>query len=179
MAAETPTLNLLYIDTHNSSTLGIADISQYPTGFTVQSPTVEITPPSFNKETIPFVANSLQIYNSHTLGITSGDCTPTALPDGIYTIKYTVFPAYRNYVTKSFLRIEQLLEKFDKIYVKLDIMQCDLATRNVERKQLNLIWEYINGAIASANNCAEKQAMELYNRADAALDKFSKNCACN
>jgi len=178
MAAESPTLDLLYIDTHNITTMAIADISQYPEGFTVSSPTLEITPPGFTKETTAFVARSMQIYNSHTLGITSGDCTPSALPDGIYTIKYSVFPAYRNYVTKSFLRVEKLLEKFDKIYVKLDIMQCDLATKNVERKQLNLIWEYINGAIASANNCAEKQAMELYQRANDALDKFSKNCSC-
>lgn len=175
---ESPTLDLLYIDTHNIGTLGIVDISQYPTGFSVTTPSLEITPPGFNKITIPFVAYSLQIYNSHTLGITSGECEPNPLPDGIYTVRYTVFPSHRNYVNKSFLRIEKLLEKFDKIYVKLDIIQCDLTIKSAEKKQLNLIWEYINGAIASANNCAEAQAMELYNRADAALDKFEKTCSC-
>jgi len=175
---ESPTLDLIYIDTHNITTLGIVDISQYPSGFTVISPTLEITPPGFNKIAVPFVAYSLQIYNSHTLGITTGSCDPIALPDGIYTIRFTMYPAHINYVNKSFLRVEKLLEKFDKIYVKLDIMQCDLTIKSREKKQLDLIWEYINGAIASANNCAEKEAMELYDRANAALDKFEKTCSC-
>lgn len=172
-----PTLDLLYLDTHNSTTLAITDISDYPTGFTIVSPTIEITPPSFNTVVIPFVAQSIQIYNSNTLNITAG-CEPIPLPDGIYKIKYTVAPAYKYYVTKSFLRIDTLLEKFDEIYVKLDIIQCDLTIKTQEKKQLDVIWEYINGAIASANKCAEKQAMELYQRANTALDKFNKNCSC-
>lgn len=175
---DSPTLDLLYIDTHNNSTLGIVDISQYPTGFNIMTPTLEVTPPGFNKIAIPMVAYSLQIFNSHTLGITSGSCDPDPLPDGIYKVRYTIFPAHENYVNKSFLRVEKLLEKFDNIYVKLDLLQCDLTIKNAEKKQLDLIWEYINGAIASANKCAEKEAMELYNRADAALDKFEKTCSC-
>lgn len=173
-----PTLDLLYLDTHNSTTLAITDISNYPDGFTVVSPTIEITPPGFTRVVIPFVAQSIQIYNSNTLGITGGGCDPAPLPDGIYKIKYTVAPAYQNYVYKNFIRVDKLLEKFDKIYVKLDIIQCDLTIKNQEKKQLDLIWEYINGAIASANQCAEKQAMELYQRANTALDKFNKNCSC-
>ncbi len=175
---DSPTLDLIYIDTHNIGTLGIADVSQYPTGFNIGSPTLEITPPGFNKIAIPTVAYSLQIFNSHTLGITTGECDPNPLPDGIYTVKYTIFPSHLNYVNKSFLRVEKLLEKFYSVYLKLDIIQCDWTIKTAEKKQLNLIWEYINGAIASANKCAEKQAMELYNRADAALDKFVKTCSC-
>lgn len=173
-----PILDLFYLDSHSSELLTIADISQYPDGFTISSPTIEITPPSFDMISIPFTARGLQVYNSTTLGITEEDCDNIPLPDGIYKVKYSIYPAYKHFVTKSFLRVEKLLEKYDKAYVKLDITQCDLAIKNVEKKRLNLIWEYINGAIASANQCAEKQAMELYVRANDAIDKFYKTCNC-
>lgn len=175
----TPLIDLLYLDSHSVENLVIADISTYPTGFTIMTPTIEVTPPSFSPIQVPFVARSIQIYNSNSLGVTIGEnCPPAPLPDGVYKFKYTIFPAYKYFVNKSFLRIEKLLEKYDKAYVKLDILQCDLTIKSAEKKQLNLIWEYINGAIASANNCAEKQAMELYNRASDAIDIFSKNCKC-
>lgn len=174
----TPILDLLYLDSHSVENLIIADISKYPTGYTISTPTIEITVPSFETISIPFTAQGIQIYNSDALGLTSGDCDIVPLPDGIYKIKYSIYPAYKYYVNKSFLRIERLLEKFDKVYVKLDMLQCDLATKYADRKQLNLIWEYIQGAIASANNCAEKQAMELYDRAYKAIDKFTKDCSC-
>jgi hypothetical protein len=175
----TPILDLLQLDSHSKELIIIADISDYPEGFSIGSPTVEITPPSFEPISIPFVANSIQIYNSTTLGITTADCQIVSLPDGIYKITYSIFPAYKYYVKKTFLRIERLLEKFDNVYVKLDILQCDLATKTQEKKQIDLIWEYINGAIASANHCAEKQAMELYARANSARDNLSKKCSCN
>lgn len=175
----TPNLDLFFLDSHSTELLTIADVSQYPTGFNISSPTIEITPPGYDMISIPFVAQSLQVYNSTTLGITEEDCDNIALPDGIYRIKYTIYPAYRYYVNKTFIRVDKLLEKFDRVYVQLDINQCDLATKKVEKRQIDLIWEYINGAIASANQCAEKQAMELYNRAYDALDKLAKSCNCN
>lgn len=175
---DAPILDLLYLDSHSSELLTIADVSQYPTGYAIASPTIEITPPGFPMKSIAFVARSLQVYNSTTLGITEEECSAIPLPDGIYKIRYTIYPAYKYYVNKSFLRVEKLLEKFDKVYVKLDIIQCDLTIKTAEKKKLNLIWEYINGAIASANQCAEKQAMELYARANDALDSFIKDCSC-
>lgn len=175
----TPILDLLYLDSHSSENLVIADISQYPQGYNISTPTIEITVPSFEPVSIPFVAKSIQVYNSKTLGLTEGDCDMICLPDGIYKIKYSIFPSYKYFVNKSFLRVDKLLEKFDKIYVQLDLMQCDLALKGTERRKLNVIWEYIQGAIASANNCGEKQAMELYERANEAINKFSKNCNCN
>lgn len=173
-----PILDLLHLDSHSVENFVIADISQYPTGFTISTPTIEITPPGFTMVSIPFTARNIQVYNSNTLGLTTGDCEIIPLPDGVYKLKYSIFPAYKYFVNKSILRIEKLLEKFDKAYVKLDIIQCDLTLKSVKKKELNLIWEYINGAVASANTCAEKQAMELYDRANTALDKFVKNCSC-
>lgn len=174
-----PIMNILVMESHSLENLLLADISYYPSGFTIVSPTLEITPPNYSLKTIPFTAQGIEVFNSNSLGITDGTCSPIELPDGIYNLKYSVYPSYKNYVKKTFIRVEKLLEKFDKAYLKLDISQCDLAFRIVERKELDLIWGYINGAIASANNCAEKQAMELYNKADKHLDKFIKTCKCN
>lgn len=175
----TPTLDLLYLDSHSSKNLIIADISQYPTGFNVTTPTIEITVPSFDMKSLAFTERTIQVYNSLTLGITTSDCDIIPLPDGIYKIKYSIFPAYKYYVNKSFLRVDKLLERFDNEYVKLDIAQCDMAIKASYRRDLDVIWDYINTAIASANTCSEKQAMELYNRASDALNKFNKTCNCN
>ena len=176
--ATTIKLDLLYLDSHSTYNMVIADISMYGNA-TISTPTIEIIPPGYPVKSVAFVAQGVQVYNSTSLGITSEDCDPIPLPDGIYKIKYSIAPAYKYYVVKSFLRVDKLIEKFDKAYLKLDINHCDLSFKTQEKKTLDLIWAYINGAIASANNCAEKQAMELYERANEALDNFLENYNCN
>lgn len=166
-----PILDLMYLDSHSLENLVIADISTY-TNFNVSTPTIEITPPGYPTISLAFTNGGIQVYNSESLGVSDSGCGLVPLPDGIYKIKYSVYPAYKYYVNKDFLRIDQLLQKFDKAYLKLDILQCDLTFKREQRKTLDLIWAYISGAIASANNCAEKQAMELYNRANESIIKF-------
>lgn len=174
MPNNTPTLDLLPIDSYSPALLIIADISSYPTGFNISTPTIEITPPGFTMQSIAFVAQSLQIYNADTLGITCSDCQNAPLPDGIWKAKYTVAPANVYFVEKTFLRVNKLLEKYDTAYIKLDVMQCDQKFKREQKQTLDYIWADINGAIASANKCANKQAMELYNRAAKNLNKFLK-----
>lgn len=168
-----PTLDLLILESHSTYVLVVADISQYPTSFNISTPTIEITPPGYITESITFVAKSIQIYNSEMLGIIcDGSCETTPLPDGIYKIRYSVYPSYKYNVTKSFLKVDQLLEKFDKAWLKTDTLQCDLAVKTDKKKMLDNIWSDINGAIASANNCMDKQAMDIYRRAETKLSNF-------
>lgn len=175
MASNTPTLNLTILPSYSPALLAVADISQYPTGFNISTPTIEITPPGFLMESIAFVPQTIQIYNADTLGISCDGCIDTALPDGIYSMKYSVNPAYLYFVVKTFLRVDKLIEKHDRAYLKLDILQCDMTYKREQRMELDYIWADINGAIASANQCANKQAMDLYNRASRRLDSFLKN----
>src|SRR5690348_9666764 len=99
----TPQLDLLYMDTHNSQTMAIGDASVYPvSGFTISTPTIEVTPPSFPTVSLSFVPRNIMVFNSDTLKISctdSGGCL-TTLPDGLYKVKYSVAPAYLYSVEK-------------------------------------------------------------------------------
>lgn len=179
MANSTPTLDLIVLDTHSSLYLAIGDTSVYPSTFSISTPTIEITVPSYPMTSIAFVASSVQVYNSNTLGLTTGDgCDNIALPDGLYRIKYSVYPAYLYYVEKTFLRVDKLMAKWDEVYLKLDLFQCDQAIKYQEQQTLDLIEDYINGAIAASNQCLNKLAIELYTKANSLMEKFINNTCC-
>ena len=77
------------------------------------------------------------------------------------------------------MRIDKLQEKFDSAFLKLNMMECDGAIKTQSSVQLNTINFFIQGSLAAANNCAEKEANRLYNQADKMLDSFIKSdCGC-
>jgi hypothetical protein len=91
-----------------------------------------------------------------------------------------VAPAYENFVEKTIIRVEQLQEKFDEAFMKLDMMECDRAIKTQQKVDLNTIYFFIQGAIAAANNCAVAEANKLYNQANMMLNNFIKNnCGCS
>jgi hypothetical protein len=113
------------------------------------------------------------------LGITAPG-VDQPLPDGVYFMKYSVAPAYKNFVEKSIMRVERLQEKFDGAFMKLDMMECDRAIKTQAKVDLTSIYFFIQGSIAAANNCAIDEAMKLYNQADIMLNNFIKNnCGCS
>jgi hypothetical protein len=173
-------LDILVIPTYNTKTLGIADISTYPDSPPVQSPTIEITIPGFGVVSQPFVPDEFNVFNSTTLELTDAGDDIVPIPDGLYTLTYSVTPAYTNYVTKSIYRVDQLQEEFDKAFMKLDMMECDLAIKKQSKFELNTIYFFIQGAIAAANNCAIETANKLYLQAAKQLSQFNKqNCGCS
>lgn len=173
-------LNILVLPTYNTQTLGVADVSIYPPAPPISSPTMEITVPGFGKVTLPFVPNDFNIFNSTSLGITSVGDEFLPLPDGVYTLRYSVTPSYLNYVERTIIRVDQLQEKFDEAFMKLDMMECDRAIKTQAKVDLNTIYFFIQGAIAAANNCAVAEANKLYNQAQKMLNNFVKNnCGCS
>lgn len=173
-------LDILLVPTYNVNTMNIIDASVYPTDPpVVSSPTIEITVPGFNVVTIPFDVNNFNIFTSSNLGI-SEEGVINPLPDGIYHLRYSIAPAYENFVEKSILRVDRLQEKFDEAFMKLDMMECDKAIKAQSKIQLNSIYYFIQGAIAAANNCALVTATELYSQAQQMLSQFmNSNCGCN
>jgi hypothetical protein len=172
-------LDLLVIPTYSKYTLGVADASTYPTDPpSVSSATIEVTVPGFGTILKPFSVQDFNVFTMSNLGLVPvGSQQP--LPDGIYRLKYSVAPAYENYVEKSIMRIEQLQEKFDEAFMKLDMMECDRAIKTQAKVNLTSISFFIQGAIAAGNNCAETEATKLYNQANMMLDNFVKNnCGC-
>jgi hypothetical protein len=177
-----PSLNLdiLVVPTYNTLTLGVIDASTYPTTPpSVTSPTIEITPPGFNVAIIPFDVNNFNIFTSENLGISSTG-TNQPLPDGVYHLKYSIAPAYANFVERSIMRTDQIQERFDDAFMRLDMMECDSAIRTQSKVELNSIYFFIQGAIAAANNCAIVNSNKLYKQADRALTNFMRNnCGCS
>lgn len=173
-------LDILVIPTYNVKTLGVADASVYPTNPPVVSgATIEITVPGFGTVIKPFSVNDFNVFTTSNLGISPAGIDQP-LPDGVYRLKYSVAPAYINFVEKSIMRIEQLQEKFDEAFMKLDMMECDRAIKTQASVDLNSINFFIQGSIAAANNCAELEATKLYNQADMMLNNFIKNnCGCS
>ena len=181
MANTSPTLDLIILDTHDVSTIAVGDTSSYPNGFSIATPTLQVSAPNYPTKTFAFVAHSIQVYNAYTLGIYSnGDsCSITELPDGIYTFKYSVDPVNVNNVTKQFLRTAKIEATLDEAFLKLELMECDGRIKKQKKETIDLIEYYIRGAIASANKCALKQATELYGKASKMLNNFISNNECN
>jgi hypothetical protein len=178
-----PTLNLniLVVPTYDTFTLGIADASTYPDSPpVVTSPLIEITIPSFDTVSFTFPILETTFYNSETLLITPSGDNLVSLPDGIYTLKYSIDPADINYIERSIMRVDRLQEKFDTAFMKLDMMECDREIKTQSKVDLNSIYFFIQGAIAAANNCATEEANKLYHYADKMLDRFlGDNCGCS
>lgn len=172
-------LEILVVPTYNTLTLGIADASTYPVSPAVTSPTIEITVPGFGMVSLPFNINDFNIFNSASLGLTAVGDPLLPLPDGVYYLRYSVTPAYINYVERTIIRVEQLQEKFDNAFMKLDMMECDLAIRRQQKVNLNSIYYFIQGSIAAANTCAVDTSNKLYAQANNMLNNFIKNnCYC-
>lgn len=174
-------LDFLVLPTYNSLTLGIADISVYPVSPLISSPSIKITIPNgFGDITLPFTPNDFNVFNSASLGLSDPLASLIPIPDGVYTITYSVEPAYVNFVTKTINRVEQLQERFDESFMKLDMMECDKSIKTQDKMDLSTIAFFIQGSISAANNCAIATSNKLYAQADKMLTSFTKgNCGCS
>ena len=164
-------LNISYIPANSIKDLAIMDSSTYD-GFPL-SPILKITPPNFNEVTMPFLVGEMNSYTSITLGV---DENITNIPDGIYHYEYSITPADDTRIKGSFMKVDRLLELFDTVFMKLDMMECDRAIRTQDKVELSTIYFMIQGAISASNRCADKEATQLYNQAKRMLDYRMKDC---
>lgn len=174
-------LDILIVPTYSKYTLGVADISVYPDEPpVVSSPTLTIQVPNFGEVVVPFNVQDFNNFNSTNLTITTLLEDNTPLPDGLYEFKYSIAPSLENFVEKSFMRTEAIQEKYDEAFMKLDMMECDMAIKKQQKVTLDTIKYFIQGSISAANNCARIQADKLYREADRMLNNFIKNdCGCS
>jgi len=178
------TLNFLVINTYSTLTLGVADNSVYdstPTGATmvVTLPTGVTTLTGGTTVSVPFTPNDYNIFNSATLQL-SAVGTSIALPDGIYGLTYSIATPTAAPVSKSIMRTAKIQEKFDNAFMKLDMMECDMAIKTQQKVTLSSIYFLIQGSIAAANNIAYTQSYKLYQQADMMLNNFLlNNCGCS
>ena len=174
-------LDIVVVPTYNTKTLGVNDASVYKTGDVISAPSLEIEVPAFGKVVVPFNTGVLNVINSTSLGLSAVGEPILPLPDGMYHLRYSITPAYEYFVEKSIMRVDQLMEKFDNAFMKLDMMECDRAIKTQQKVDLNSIYYFIQGSIAASNNCAIFEANKLYNQASKMLDNFIKagTCGCS
>ena len=170
-------LDFLITPTYSTKTIGILDTSTYPNDPPeVESPTLEVSIPGFDTISFPFIPKQTNILNSTVLGITDEGEDP--LPDGIYVFRYSVAPSSSNYVEKTIFKVDQLQEKFDAAFMKLDMMDANSKLKKQQKISLDTIYYFIQGAIAAANNCATTEAVRLYQKADKLLYNFTQRGEC-
>lgn len=181
------TLNFLVINTYSTLTLGVADTSTYDSGPTgasmlVTFPTLPVavkTISGASSVTVPFTANDYNVFNSATLQLTAVGADLAPLPDGVYGLRYSIATPSATPVSKSIMRTDKIQEKFDSAFMKLDMMECDMAIKTQQKVTLSSIYFLIQGSIAAANNSAINQSYKLYQQADMMLNNFIKNnCGC-
>lgn len=173
-------LKIVVLDTHDLDSICVTDASTYPDDPPiVSSPSLVITAPGFLPDSVPFNVQGNNILTSDMFGITeAGDIHP--LPDGLYTFTYSIAPAITNFTTISYMRVDRLQEKFDKVFMSLDFMVCDNAIKTQAKVNLNAIYLLIQGSKAAANECALIEANKLYDKASSMLDTMlKKNCGCS
>lgn len=178
-----PLLDITLIQTYSLKTLGIADISVYPDNFNVINPTIEITAPGLMKISLPFNPRAVNIFNSNNINLT---CTPnfdllSSLPDGIYTIKYSIAPNQNRFVEKSFMRVDKLECKFSQTFLYLDLDDDSFKdNHNAKLDKLKKARLFIDGSVAAMNECDSNLAIKLYKKAEQILDEIiNGECKCD
>jgi hypothetical protein len=169
-------IDILIIPTYDLTILAVMDNSTYDGAPPTVTLTIEV--PGFDTAVgLPFTVNSLNIYDSVDLGISTA---VENLPDGNYCISYMIDGETEASVTARIMREDALQQKFDEAFLKLDMTECDRAIKKQSKVNLMSIYFFMQAAMAASNNCAIVDATRLYTQADTMLNSFiSENCGCS
>lgn len=175
-------LSLEVPDTNNCSVFRIFDTSIYDEHVPITCPKLEITSPGFNQPVVieDIVQGFNFVLNGCTLGIQTSGCGSTSerLPDGIYTIRYSVSPNDKVFVEYHYLRVCMTLNKYFNELCKLEMAACEpTADIKEQLEELRLIKSFIDAAKAKVEECDDLQeGMELFMYAQKRLHKLGNNC---
>ena len=169
----------IYIDRQllNPNLLVVKDASYYNPDIEVTNAYLEILPPGFRENLLIEVdPRFIEILDSNSLNLTSPckDNSLSELPDGLWTIRYSICPNDKLYVEYTFLRNTKQLIEFQKLYCALN--HCSSLELENKLKELEVINSYIKAAEYKAECGQYKQALELYDYANKLIKK--DDCGC-
>ena len=170
-------LSLDVPDTNNCSVFRVLDTSIYDPHVPVTCNKLEITSPGFNEPvSIDVISGFNLILNGCTLGIQSAGCGTISerLPDGIYTIRYSVSPNDKVFVEYHYLRVCMITNKYFNELCKVELAACEPEPDVKDQlNELRLIKSYIDAAKAKVEQCNDLQeGMELLMYAQSRLQKY-------
>jgi hypothetical protein len=174
-------LSLEVPETNNCQVFRIFDTSLYTDDLEVTCGTLQITSPGFNEPVnIEVMPGFNLILNACTLGIQSSNCGTISqrLPDGIYTIRYSVSPNDKVFVEYQYLRVCQTLNKYFNFLCKLEMAACEpQADVKADLEELRMIRSFIDAAKVKVEYCeSPQQGMDLFLYAQSRLQRFGKDC---
>lgn len=172
-------------DTACENTLRIVDVSIYDSLVEFDCPRLDIYLPGFSEPiyytdlTEGFIKN----LSTQSLGLSAQENPINNLPDGLYTIRYSVSPNTLVYVQYYHLRVTYLTNVYYREICKIQMQACEPTAEQIERmKDLRYIKMYIDAAKAKAEYChSPKQAIEMYTYAERLLAKYQSGAcvSCN
>jgi len=181
MATNSLSLNIPNIMT--DCILRIEDTSVYNPLMPYICPTVQVLVPgykdcvTFNDTTTPVINQGFTLnLTACDLALQTANCDSEfdAIPDGIYTIKYSLSPNDKMYVEYNHLRVTALRAKLKQHLCDLQLGACEPVPEiKDDFNYLMTINNYIEAAQAKAEWCLDcDQAMVIYNYAKKLLDKY-------
>jgi len=174
-------LDIYLEDILNPKILVVKDASFYNKDITPTNGKLDLQYPGSEQYfSIPVGKNFSFVINSNTLNITNTKKSDnlSELPDGIWTIKYSICPNDKLFVEYTFLRNIKQLIKWNNLYCSLQIDKCAKKKYLEELQKLREIRDIIDAAKYMADCGKYEKSLELYNYADSLINEFSSNCNC-
>ncbi len=168
--------------TTNPKTFRIVDTSEYIPGITPTNCFVQILPPASTTARQYAVQPGFNlIVNASNLRIARAKKASDLvdLPDGIYTIKYSVTPNDKNYVEYYYLhnagQYQRYIALICDLYSKRKFIPYkEFATR---RNELWKVGKVIKDAKSLVEDCGkDRDGLNLYREATELLDSYQTNC---
>lgn len=187
MAALKHHLSLDVPDTACENILRICDASVYAQGLNVDCQRLDIYVPGY---TVPvYITEGLtpgfcKNFSAYDLGLMPVNNPAVAdLPDGLYTIKYSVSPNDKVYVEYYHLRITATLNTYYKEVCKVQLAACEPTPEQHDKMHdLRYIKMFLEAAKAKAEYChSPKDAVNMLAYAQKLLKKYQSGCCstCN
>lgn len=169
-------------DVYNPKILVINDESIYSDALPIDCGTITIYVPGFNNPLFIEVDPEFNMkFSACSLGIQRFKCNDfqADLPDGVYSIQYTVSPSDKVYVEYYHLRTTLVTNKLNKARGKVLLEPCSPGDEIIEAlAELRLIEDFIKAAKVQVEDHHEaEEGMALLIYADKRLNKFlDKDC---
>lgn len=177
-------LSLELPDTNNTKVMRILDTSLYAPDLQLDCATLSILPPGFS---IPVTINVTPgfnlILNACDLGLQTTGCldTPFELPDGIYTVTYSVSPNDKVFVEYAFLRVTSTLTKYFEALCTIEVGACEPNADVKEQfKEITFIKNLIDAAKVKVEWAHRRsEGIELLTYAQKRLAKWLSSNSCS
>lgn len=173
-------LSVDVVPTQDVNILHLFDTSRYADGLGKNCATLEVTIPGFTDirviETNPFFNIA---FDSISLQISAANATErSALPDGLYKIRYSVSPNDSVYTEQYYLRTTNFDNLMFELRCKVKLSTCSPESGVLNRlEDLDLIDNFMKSAIAKVDYCDQiSQGLDLFGYAYQLLEKQFNFC---